>query len=67
MKKSMQTESPPAHPSGEAGFASSPLGRDLRQALSDGSASNRRVADFLRVEDVTQVQFSRVAFRWDAP
>ena len=43
----MQTESPPAHPSGEAGFASSPLGRDLRQALSDGSASNRRVADFL--------------------
>lgn len=43
----MQTELPTTHASGETGFASSQLGRSLRQALSDGSASNRRVADFL--------------------
>lgn len=47
MKTFVHIESTPAHAFGEAGFASSPLGRDLRQALSDGSASNRRVADFL--------------------
>lgn len=47
MKRFVHPDSTPAHTSGEAGFASSPLGRDLRQALSDGSASNRRVADFL--------------------
>ena len=47
MKTSIQPELNPPQASGEAGFASSPLGRALRQALSDGSASNRRVADFL--------------------
>lgn len=47
MKKNIQPQSETHFAASEAGFASSALGQALRRALTESSASNQRIADFL--------------------